>query len=118
VENEDTGLCSSCGIAIRKADRLAMGEKKKPKGIKPRSEKKKAQDKIYNSDVDTWIEENPNCKAMLIGCTGLTSERHHVSGRGINTNKKETWLPVCRNCHDQIHNVLSAEVRREKGLLV
>jgi hypothetical protein len=38
-----------------------------------------------------------------MGCQGTSVDVHHMEGRGGNFLKVETWLPVCRACHDWIH---------------
>jgi hypothetical protein len=91
---------------------------KKVYKISAKSKKKAKEDREYNKGAGDWFEANPKCKARLEGCTDKTDDRHHVSGRGANTNDRGTWLPVCRSCHQMIHNVMSAKERRDKHLLI
>jgi hypothetical protein len=118
VENEDTGLCSSCGIANRKADRLALVEKKKPKGIKPRSHKRIAEDKVYSVVRAEYLEKHPYCEVKLLGCVGMATEIHHTDMSALERVNPNTFKASCWRCHRELETKLSAEVRREKGLLV
>lgn len=67
-----------------------------------KSLKQAALDRIYNSEVAIFKKENPLCMAKLIGCTKVTTDVHHRSGRGVNLMNQDTWLPSCRRCHHQI----------------
>lgn len=114
----NTDQCASHNAAHRKAERLALKPKKQFTPIRKVSKKRAQENKQYNSDAEQWFKDNPKCKARLEGCTDLTDHRHHLAGRGIRLNAKETFLPVCSSCHFQIHNVLSAKERRDRGLLI
>lgn len=46
-----------------------------------------------------FITKNPKCFI----CGKIATDIHHKSGRGQNTNKTETWMSVCRTCHELIH---------------
>jgi len=70
------------------------------------SAKKLEQNREYSKLRKVFMAENPVCKV----CEGEEAQHprpsvdvHHVSGRGSKTNNVETWLPVCRQCHDDIH---------------
>jgi len=45
-----------------------------------------------------------------------TSDVHHTKGRGRFYMDVDTWLSVCRPCHDKIHK--EPKWAREKGYLV
>ncbi len=45
-----------------------------------------------------------------------STDVHHKDKRGKNLNEVDTWLSVCRTCHDKIHREPSWA--REKGFLV
>lgn len=45
-----------------------------------------------------------------------TSDVHHTKGRGRFYMDVDTWLSVCRSCHDKIHK--EPKWAREKGYLV
>jgi len=40
--------------------------------------------------------------AQLENCAGIVSDVHHKKGRGIYYLDTDTWIAVCRNCHDII----------------
>lgn len=105
-----------------------QAEKAKPKPLKrtplkkkaykiPKQSKKRAkQIRKYSPEVKEWKEQNPYCKAKLSGCTTYTVDCHHMEGKENELlNKKESWLPVCRNCHNKI-GVMPIEEQIEKGL--
>ena len=117
IENYDTMLCANCGFHARKAERKALEPPKKKKAIKPRSEKRKAQEKEYGPKKAKQLEDHPYCQAKLIGCTGMALECHHAEGRiGDNYLKESSFISVCPACHFRIHNVLSAAEARKLGL--
>ncbi len=104
-ENPDTGLCATCGHLARKAERLALVEKKKPARIKPRSEKRSAQEAIYNAEVKEW-KIGKVCLVRVDGqvvCGVDCQENHHRRGRdGYRLMEKEFWFPVCSRHHRMI----------------
>ena len=44
---------------------------------------------------------HPMCQVE--GCGSQAIEIHHTKGRGINLNNVESFLSVCRGCHNLIH---------------
>lgn len=87
------------------------------KSIKKVSDKYKEQLKIYSGLAKTFKLENPQCQANLLGCTRYTDDVHHKAKRGKNLNNVETFLAVCRTCHNTIHTMNSNEAK-ERGLLM
>lgn len=76
-ENRDTGLCGSCSRAERKAETDALKVKKVYR-IPKQSAKMKEDLKTY-SKLRTWyLKDHPNCELMLIGCTKVAVEIHHI----------------------------------------
>jgi len=73
------------------------------KAIKKKSEKKVLEDRLYTILRRKYMEQHPNCQIKTTGCTTIGTEIHHTAGRGINTNNVDTWLTVCRNCHNTVH---------------
>ncbi|MFO0453025.1 MAG: hypothetical protein ACK52I_30930 [Pseudomonadota bacterium] len=72
----------------------------KPKSISPVSEKRRGEMNTYARLRDAFITAKPRCEAKLVGCTGISTDIHHKSGRvGENYLKIGTWLAVCRTCH-------------------
>src|SRR5690242_17809614 len=57
-----------------------------------------------------WCEAN-----IKHVCTGRMVEIHHAQGRGPNLNNLNTWVGVCRPCHNWIH--AHASKARQMGLL-
>lgn len=115
IENHDTGLCSSCGIAARKdakdkikltkqqerkkAQRLA-GLKEKRTPIKPASDKRADQLALYRMKrrpfLNLW-------KCQVRGCNYNATEIHHMKGReGDLLLDTRFWLAVCRPHHRYI----------------
>lgn len=75
---------------------------KNQKPIPKRSKKGQKEDRLYYKLAKKFKEDNPYCKARLDGCTNLTADVHHMKSRGVNLNKVEYWLPLCRSCHNKI----------------
>lgn len=119
VENKDTGLCARHGAEMRKAERDELKNAgKKRKQIAKFSEKMKGQLKTYKELRKEYLEKHPHCFANLPGCRKRSVDVHHLGGRGSKLNKEETWIAVCRPCHDVITNKLSATERRDRGLMI
>ena len=118
VENQDTGICASCSALIRKEERAALKLKTKwTQRIKAFSKKRIVELKTYSQLRKEHLTKHKFCRANLQGCTKKATQVHHLSGRGSNLNREETFMSVCFNCHQLLHNKLSAKERREKGLL-
>lgn len=82
-------------------------EKPVNKRIKPRSTKRVKQEREYAKLRIEYLEAHPLCEGQLTGCTGIASEVHHkFSGSKRNSHFLDvlTWMSVCRNCHNDIHN--------------
>lgn len=80
------------------------------------SERSKGRVSEYNAKSRRFKKENPVCQARLQGCTQTTVDVHHMKGRGKYLLDETTWLPVCRNCHDTIHQY--PKESKELGLLI
>lgn len=85
--------------------------KKEPiKSPKPKSDKKAALDGIYSKLRKEYLTLYPYCQARLDGCTANSTDIHHMKGRGVFYLDKNTWLSVCRTCHEWIErNPLEAK---------
>ena len=68
---------------------------------------------------DAFLFIKPNCEAKLMGCTGKSSDIHHMRGRGEYMLKIGTWLSVCRSCHTyiELHPVEAKELGFSKSRL-
>lgn len=100
-------------------------EKKQPKTLKKSTKPIKKVSKKMSSDLREYgklrkqfLLENPNCQARLMGCQNIAMDLHHKAKRGINYLKIETFMAICRSCHDQIHNAMSNKEAKEKKLLI
>lgn len=109
-----TLLCASCNHAHRKAERNAA--KEKPIYIIPKvSEKQVKKNKLYTKQRREHLIKHPHCQLRLQGCTRIAVEVHHSEGRGENTNKVESFMSACQNCHSIVHAKLSAAQARDAG---
>ena len=106
-------FCKYCAIAV--------STKKSAKGVQaPRtSRKKQKQDSRYSEMRAAFLLSSQLCLAHLPGiCTTHATDVHHTySGKDRSAHYLETatWIPVCRSCHDFIHN--NPKLARELGLL-
>ena len=82
-------------------------EKKKKTRISPMSEKRTEQNKIYLIRRPLFLATNTDCKINSEDCTKKTKDVHHTYS-GKNRNKyfldETTWIAICRNCHNWIHD--------------
>lgn len=58
------------------------------------------------------MKEHPNCKVCGKEATDVHHKYKRLSGALLDT---ETWISVCRACHDTIHS--HPEEAKQKGLL-
>lgn len=81
--------------------------KAKSKPIKQRSAKRIKDDRVYLKLRSEYLTNNPYCQAKLSNCTHTSTEIHHTYA-GADRNKyyliTPTWMGVCRNCHNEIHD--------------
>lgn len=92
------GLCIRCW-----KKKYGRGLKKTYRTINIQSKQKASQNGKYYRKRKKWLPENMECKAKLVGCTGITTEVHHMQGRlGDLLLDISKWLPVCHNCHQFI----------------
>lgn len=99
----------------------SVPKKKKAGGLKktklkPRSEKMKAEGEIYSKLRVLFLKKYPTCQIKTKGCMKISTDVHHVEKRGKNLNNTGTWLSVCRNCHQSVHD--NPNWGRENGFLV
>jgi hypothetical protein len=111
-----TPYCGSCNHAIRKAEKEANKIKAVQK-IKKVSAKQSKKNRLYTTQRIDFLTQNPLCQMRLQGCTIIATTVHHTEKRGENTNKVESFMGACGNCHDLVETKLSAVERREKGFL-
>ena len=101
-------FCKECWYAIEK-----------PKSIAPVSKKRQVAMDEYSKKRLAFLALHLTCQAKLVGCTGNSTDVHHLYS-GKDRDKYylniSTWKAVCRNCHNYIHDHLSAEEAIEMGL--
>ena len=85
-----------------------------PKKISPVSKKMRETMDEYSKKRAAFLVIYPKCRAKLPGCTGDSTDIHHMAGRGENHLKISTWLAVCRTCHRWIEE--NPENAKELGL--
>jgi len=95
---------------------------KKGYSIKPKNTKRQAAvDQLYAILRKKFFEDSQNhaCKAHLPGCEVKACDVHHLysgSKRELWELDVAQWLPVCRSCHHQIHDILTMEEVMALGL--
>jgi hypothetical protein len=107
--------CQSCWYNIQQPKTITKSTTK----IAPISKKKKEEISTYNKLRDAFLFIKPNCEAKLMGCTGKSSDIHHMRGRGEYMLKIGTWLSVCRSCHSyiELHPLEAKELGFSKSRL-
>lgn len=85
------------------------GGKKPRKQLRKVSKKRAPIQKEYLKKRKAYLAANPYCEALalhgLYVCEIKSCDVHHIAGRrGGNLLNEDTWLPVCRPCHDFIHS--------------
>jgi len=101
-------LCRVCWNLLRPGKPTT-----RQKNIRPRSQKRTKEEKLYSAKRVIFLLENPMCQAKLAGCTLKSTEVHHRAGR-MEENYLDImkWLPTCRSCHDWVttHNPEAIEL--------
>jgi hypothetical protein len=93
---------------------MAAKEKRTPtrsKRIRPESDKRKSERKIYNELRIPFLQANPFCQR----CNAPSQCVHHWAGRRSNYLKQETWRASCISCNDFAKNS-PAEARAENWI--
>lgn len=86
---------------------------KKPKArrrIRPRSKKRTVLDREY-AKLRTAFLTGKKCEV----CEKPAEDAHHTKGRVKYYLAVDTWMAVCRGCHDNIHR--NPALAYEKGYL-
>ena len=89
--------CKSCWYKSKQTNKPLA---RKP--INPKSKKMQVLDLAYSKLRYKFMEENPMCEAALHCCNGGATDVHHKKGRGQYYLIVNTWLSVCRPCHNYI----------------
>lgn len=78
-------------------------EKKKPKRIKPRSDKRAKQEREYLEKRKKYLQDNPVCKFK--GCNLEATTVHHPKGRlGKLLTDETNFLGLCMEHHVYVEN--------------
>lgn len=116
--------CKVCGnkaysdYCFQHKPRKPIGQKadkplKKPKPIKPISDKRKKQEAAYSVLRKAFLEQHPNCEI----CGSPSTEVHHRNGReNERLNDTEYWMAIDRLCHTELH--LNPQWARDNGYLI
>jgi hypothetical protein len=94
--------CKICWFKIKAEDNFKSNYYRKYKKPQAKSVKMQEKDRAYTIIRKSFLSENPVCNAGLPGCTVQATEVHHKKGRGKYHLVVDTWLPVCRSCHQWI----------------
>lgn len=70
----------------------------------PISKKMKQTMSVYEKKRTAFLALHRICQASLPGCGVTATDVHHKAGRGDNHNNMDSWLAVCRTCHNWIEN--------------
>lgn len=85
------------------------------------SGKRKEENKLYSELREQFLKDNTRCQIKFVGCEFSSVDVHHKasgSNKGTNLNNTDTWLAACRHCHTFLHDKISAQEAREKGLKI
>jgi hypothetical protein len=97
-------LCKYCWSCHKSGDDI---QKPTSSEITRVSAKRAKKDAEYLKLRERYLTENPLCMVKVSGCMHNATDVHHTfagSNREAFYLVQSTWLPVCRNCHDWIHN--------------
>src|SRR6187402_3396833 len=102
VENRDTGKCSSCSHADRKASKVKV---KVVAPVKKVSQKRADELKEYPHLKRKYIAVHSECEVRLDECMVRSREIHHCSLSAKNFLNTDTWLASCIMCHRSLENM-------------
>ena len=78
--------------------------------MRNKSRKMQYIDTKYRKLRKGYLTTYPMCQAALPDCSQKSTDIHHKKGRGKYHNDINTWLSVCRSCHNWIElNPVDAE---------
>ena len=102
--HEGNRYCKYCW-SCRKSN---LNKPQKPNVSIPHvSSKRKKKDAEYLKLRERYLNEHSLCKVKVNGCSQQATDIHHTyagSNRDTYYLIQSTWLPVCRNCHNWIHD--------------
>jgi hypothetical protein len=94
--------CWSCQKAINSDSAQKPTDYKIPQV----SSKRKKKDAEYSKLRERFLTDNPLCMVKVNGCGHGATDVHHTrsgSDRDAFYLVQSTWLAVCRNCHQYVH---------------
>lgn len=114
----DSPYCMSHLKGLQKV-RRDLNRQKEKRYLPPSkmSQKRAAEMSEYIPLRAEFLKENPTCAVKFEGCTRQSTDVHHRSMSADDFLIVDTWLAVCRTCHDKLE-ALPADVRREKLFLI
>jgi hypothetical protein len=78
------------------------------------SDKRAVELRIYSTKRKAYLAKNAICECCYVR---PAQDIHHRAKRtGGNYLNEETWMGVCRHCHEWIHN--HATIARAQGYLI
>lgn len=98
--SEGERYCQSCWHSIKYSTLGKPTSVKKP--LAPRSSKRVKLDNEYSQLRKIYLTKHPMCEASLPQCTQNATDIHHKKGRGKYYLVVNTWMAVCRTCHNWI----------------
>ena len=103
------GLCSwhfrNGGEMPKGSDTDTVTAVKLEPAIHNATAKQAALNRTYYKLRIIFLNANLYCLARLEGCTIRSTDVHHPEGRlGKRLTDTTKFLPVCRSCHDYLHN--------------
>lgn len=108
-------LCKQCWSCQKHSDDTQKPTKPEISRVSAKRAKKDAE---YSKLRQRYLTENPLCMIKVKGCTHFGTDVHHTFN-GANRDAfylvQSTWLSLCRNCHQHVHN--SPKEAREMGWL-
>ena len=92
--------CKDCWYQLEKPTTRKTNKPIKP--IRSKSSKLAALEQLYSKLRKDYLESNPSCQASLPGCSRVSTDIHHMKGRGPFLLDVASWISVCRQCHTWI----------------
>lgn len=115
---ETPDRCASCNAAQRKIARN-MAKNKVVVPVKRVSAKHAKELQDYGILRRQYLQAHQECEVRIEGiCDGMSTTVHHCAKRGVNLLRDDTFKAACMPCHEYIETKMSADERREKGLLI
>ena len=96
----------------RKTPLQKTGFKKRSGKLKAFSNRKREENEKYKVARNLYFTNQPDCE--VCGCPA--TDIHHKAKRGKNLYNMETFMAVCRLCHNKIHD--NPAWARELGYLI